>query len=79
MDDQASLPYEESMCSPLQAVLPPIQRVYPAFFTDMCCTAYPLKCARWSYTRHLDPDVPSPVKRNTQNIERKHLTLRTRM
>src|SRR4029450_7447693 len=32
-----------------------------------------------AYTRHLDPDVPSPGKRNTQKIERKHLTLRTRM
>jgi insertion element IS1 protein InsB len=32
-----------------------------------------------AYTRHLDPDVHSPGKRNTQKIERKHLTLRTRM
>src|SRR2546422_7513981 len=32
-----------------------------------------------AYTRHLEPDVPSPGKRNTQNIERKHLTLRTRI
>jgi insertion element IS1 protein InsB len=32
-----------------------------------------------AYTRHLDPDVPSPGKHNTQKIERKHLTLRTRM
>jgi IS1 family transposase/transposase-like protein len=31
-----------------------------------------------AYTRHLDPDVHSPGKRNTQKIERKHLTLRTR-
>jgi IS1 family transposase/transposase-like protein len=30
-------------------------------------------------TRHLDPDVHRPGKQNTQNIERKHLTLRTRM
>ena len=30
-----------------------------------------------AYTRHLDPDVHSPGKRNTQKIERKHLTLRT--
>ena len=27
-----------------------------------------------AYTRHLDPDVHSPGKRNTQKIERKHLT-----
>ena len=32
-----------------------------------------------AYTRHLDPDVYSPGKRNTQKIERKHLTLRTRI
>jgi insertion element IS1 protein InsB len=32
-----------------------------------------------AYTRHLDPDVHSPGKRNTPNIERKPLTLRTRM
>jgi insertion element IS1 protein InsB len=32
-----------------------------------------------AYTRHLEPDVHSPGKRNTQNIERKHLTLRTRI
>jgi insertion element IS1 protein InsB len=32
-----------------------------------------------AYTRHLDPEVQSPGKRNTQQIERKHLTLRTRM
>jgi len=32
-----------------------------------------------AYTRHLDPDVHSPGKRHTQKIERKHLTLRTRI
>jgi IS1 family transposase/transposase-like protein len=32
-----------------------------------------------AYTRHLDPDVHSPGKRNTQKIERKPLTLRTRI
>ena len=32
-----------------------------------------------AYTRHLDPDVHSPGKRNTRKIERKHLTLRTRI
>jgi insertion element IS1 protein InsB len=30
-------------------------------------------------TRHLDAAVHSPGKRNTQEIERKHLTLRTRI
>jgi IS1 family transposase/transposase-like protein len=30
-------------------------------------------------TRHLDPEEHCPGKRNTQKIERKHLTLRTRM
>ena len=32
-----------------------------------------------AYTRHLEPDVHYPGKRNTQRIERKHLTLRTRI
>src|SRR2546430_2785374 len=32
-----------------------------------------------AYARHLDEDVHSPGKRNTQKIERKHLTLRTRI
>ena len=32
-----------------------------------------------AYTRHLAPDEPCPGKRHTQQIERKHLTLRTRM
>ncbi len=32
-----------------------------------------------AYTRHLNPDVHRPGKRHTQQIERKHLTLRTRM
>jgi insertion element IS1 protein InsB len=30
-------------------------------------------------TRHLDSAVHSPSQRNTQKIERKHLTLRTRI
>ena len=32
-----------------------------------------------AYTRHLDADQHPPGKRNTQKIERKHLTLRTRI
>lgn len=32
-----------------------------------------------AYTRHLDADAHEPGKRNTQKIERKHLTLRTRI
>ena len=32
-----------------------------------------------AYTRHLDADEHEPGKRNTQKIERKHLTLRTRI
>ena len=31
------------------------------------------------YTRHLDADAHQPGKRNTQQIERKHLTLRIRI
>jgi insertion element IS1 protein InsB len=32
-----------------------------------------------AYGRHLAPEVHSPGKRNMQQIERKHLTLRTRL
>jgi insertion element IS1 protein InsB len=32
-----------------------------------------------AYKRHLEPDVRNPGKRNTQRIERKHLTLRMRI
>jgi insertion element IS1 protein InsB len=32
-----------------------------------------------AYTRHLEPDMHRPGTRNTQQIERTHLTLRTRM
>jgi insertion element IS1 protein InsB len=32
-----------------------------------------------AYGRHLEPEVHTPGKRNTQQIERKHLTLRTRL
>jgi insertion element IS1 protein InsB len=32
-----------------------------------------------AYTRHLDADEHHPGKRHTQQIERKHLTLRTRI
>jgi insertion element IS1 protein InsB len=32
-----------------------------------------------TYQRHLDPGVHCPGKRYTQKIERKHLTLRTRI
>ena len=32
-----------------------------------------------AYTRHLDADEHQPGKRQTQKIERKHLTLRTRI
>jgi insertion element IS1 protein InsB len=32
-----------------------------------------------AYTRHLDPDEHNPGKRNTQQIERTHVTLRTRI
>jgi insertion element IS1 protein InsB len=39
------------------------------FFTDQ----------RGAYARHLAPETHVPGKRNTQQIERKHLTLRTRI
>jgi insertion element IS1 protein InsB len=35
---------------------------------------------RWgAYTRHLDPETHTIGKRQTQKIERQHLTLRTRI
>ena len=51
----------------LKALLEPfgITRYYPDYYG--------------SYTRHLDADAHQPGKRNTQKIERKHLTLRTRI
>jgi insertion element IS1 protein InsB len=35
--------------------------------------------ARFAYIRHLDVHEHQPGKRHTQKIERKHLTLRTRI
>ena len=51
----------------LKALLEPFGLTH--FYTD-----------HWgAYTRHLDPDEHCPGKRNTQKIEREHLTLRTRI
>ncbi len=37
-------------------------------------------CDDWgAYERHIDPAFHTVGKRNTQKIERKHLTLRTRI
>jgi insertion element IS1 protein InsB len=58
---------QDAVCLKLKALLEPfgIKRYY----TDS-----------WgAYTRHLDADAHQPGKRNTQQIERKHLTLRTRI
>ena len=51
----------------LKALLEPfgLRRYYPDYWG--------------AYTRHLDPDRHSSGKRNTQKIERKQLTLRTRI
>jgi len=58
---------KDEVCLQLKALLEPFRLT--RYYTDY-----------WgAYTRHLDPDVHSPGKRNTQKIERKHLTLRTRM
>jgi len=44
------------------------------------CADRALSLPNWgAYTRHLDPDEHCPGKRHTQKIERKHLTLRTRI
>ena len=41
---------------------------------------YPYYTDYWgAYTRHLDSDEHCPGKRSTRKIERKHLTLRTRI
>jgi insertion element IS1 protein InsB len=51
----------------LKALLAPFGST--RFFTD-----------QWgAYARHLAPQTHVPGKRNTQQIERKHLTLRTRL
>jgi insertion element IS1 protein InsB len=50
------------------------QLVYLAWLITRYHTDY------WgAYTRHLDPAEHTPGKRHTQQIERKHLTLRTRI
>jgi insertion element IS1 protein InsB len=40
-----------------------------------------MRCGvKWgAYTRHLEPEQHTVSKRGTQKIERKHLTLRTRI
>ena len=44
------------------------------------CSITPSDTDSWgAYTRHLDTDAHRPGKRNTRQIERKHLTLRTRI
>ena len=44
------------------------------------CADRALSLPNWgAYERQLDPDMHCPGKRNTQKIERKHLTLRTRI
>ena len=44
------------------------------------CADRALSLPNWgAYSRHLDPDEHCPGKRHTQKIERKHLTLRTRI
>ena len=54
-------------------------------FLQLKALLEPLRIARFhtecwgTYGRHLDPEAHHPGKRNTQNIERKHLTLRTRI
>jgi insertion element IS1 protein InsB len=51
----------------LKALLEPFGLTH--FYTD-----------RWgAYTRHLDPEIHTTGKRQTQKIERNHLTLRTRI
>jgi insertion element IS1 protein InsB len=58
---------KDEVCLKLKALLEPFG--ITRYYTDY-----------WgAYTRHLDADEHQPGKRNTQQIERKHLTLRTRI
>jgi insertion element IS1 protein InsB len=58
---------QDSVFLKLKALLEPFE--ITRYYTDY-----------WgAYTRHLDAADHSPGKRNTQKIERKHLTLRTRI
>ena len=58
---------KDEVCSQLKALLEPFGLT--RFDTDY-----------WGAdTRHLEPEVHGPGTRNTQKIERKHLTVRTRM
>jgi insertion element IS1 protein InsB len=55
-------------------VFPKLQTLLEPFGITKYYTDY------WgAYTRHTDADQHHPGKRNTQKIERKHLTLRTRI
>jgi insertion element IS1 protein InsB len=55
-------------------VFPKLQTLLEPFGITKYYTDY------WgAYTRHIDADQHHPGKRNTQKIERKHLTLRTRI
>ncbi len=57
----------EEVCLPLTARLEP-------------CGLTRFLTAHWgAYARHLAPETHIPGKRNTQQIARKHLTLRTRI
>jgi insertion element IS1 protein InsB len=58
---------QDAVFRKLQALLEPFGLTH--YFTD-----------QWgAYTRHLDPEEHTVGKRHTQKIERKHLTLRTRI
>ncbi len=54
-------------------------------FLKLKCLLQPFGIIHWytdgwgAYDRHLDKDIHHVGKRNTQKIERKHLTLRTRI
>jgi insertion element IS1 protein InsB len=58
---------QDAVLLQLKALLEPFG--IPRYYTDS-----------WgAYTRHIDADAPQQGKRNTQQIERKPLTLRTRI
>jgi hypothetical protein len=56
----------------------PFPMVKGDYFTGLTRAGI-IRCQKVHGPRHLDADEHEPGKRNTQQIERKHLTLRTRI
>ena len=76
---------EDSRSTPLEHLPYVLGRRKDEVFLKLKALLEPFGITRYytdywgAYTRHLDADEHQPGKRNTQQIERKHLTLRTRI